>query len=219
MKKRNRKHNKFEGLPGRSLLSLWFHEYRNTEDQVDKRYYRNMLGRKLSILAQGKVKSYDWAPNQGDLLGAAFEGLAAAIQTFDNTKCDNFYYWAELHIKTKFGREKYSEKKWTDKAQGWEVVQQQYEDSDYLEETIPDGSLNPEEELLRRELWDVMLGCFDNVSKEILLATLGINRDSPESVRQIAKKLGISRNKVVRIQKEALVKVNKLYHAYANMAA
>ena len=220
MKKRKVSYKEVDGLPGRSQLNLWFHEYRNTNNYVDKRYYKNMLGRKLSVLAQDCVRPYHWANNQGDLLGAAFEGLAVAIQSFDNTKCDNFYFWANLCIKTKFGREKYSEKKWKDNTQGWEVVQKSnIEDVDFPEETIPDNSLDPEENLLRQELWDVIMKQLDNNSKEILFSTLGLQKDKPDSIRQIAKRLGISRNKATRMQRDVMLRVTKVYSTYANMAA
>ena len=203
-------------LPGKTEISAWFNELNTATDPRTKRYYRNLLGRKLSTLAQMQARRFSWASNQDDILSAGYEGLAMAIHTFDVSKCNNFYFWAKYYIPVKIGREKYAEQKWLECF--GEGSGEEYDETGEVivaEDSTEDEALNPEEHMIEKEFWELALNGLDQTSKCIFENMFGLGSSKESTLREMCERLNISRNKLARRQREIRRYVKSLYLSYA----
>jgi len=91
------------------------------------------------------------------------------------------------------------------------------EENNALDETLQDGKMaSPEDLLGTDEELDKALRLLNKIEPreaEVLMLRFGLNGQKPLTLKQIGKKLGLTRERVRQIQKNALKKLNELMTA------
>ncbi len=186
--------------------------YLEKSSQGDLEARNILVERNLRLVAHILKKYYSSASDQDDLISIGTIGLIKAISTFDGSKGARLATYAGRCIQNEILMYFRSQKK----SAGDISL------SDYLESGSEGGLsvmdvLASEEDLFEeahiRSETRKLLRLFPNVltqrEQEIISLRYGLKNQTPLPQREVAKRLGISRSYVSRIEKKALEKLRE----------
>lgn len=174
-----------------------------------------LIEHNLRLVAHIIKKYYSQNKDQDDLISIGTIGLIKAVSTFDYTKGNRFATYASKCVENEILMHFRSLKKTsgdlhfdspidTDKDGNQLTLMDIVAD----EESVPDKI----ELLIRSEqLYRFVKEALDKREAEIIVLRYGLFNSYPLTQREVAKKLGISRSYVSRIEKKALEKLKKCY--------
>lgn len=196
---------RFKGIDNTSITVMLRDYELETDDKKKKKIRKNLLS-KLSFLPQQYGKHYDWAENKDDILQAARIGLLNSLRTFKWRENDNFIYWSDRSIKKEIGREKYRWKQWIEMQEELPPIEDE-----------PDLSPNPEEAVSdkeRMEILSFLLTMLGEKERLVLEMALGIEDGKPKSIREIARKIGVSHECARVVLNKTSEKMQMMYQEY-----
>ena len=179
---------------------------------------RNILiSRNLRLVAHIMKKYYAQMADQEDLISIGTIGLIKGISTFDTSKGARLATYAARCVENEILMYFRSQKK----------SSQDVSLSDYIE-TSSDGTalslmdvVSADEDLLEQankrqmlqRLCRVLDTCLTEQERQVILLRYGLAGNSPHRQREVAKRIGISRSYVSRIEKRALEKLREALEA------
>lgn len=156
-------------------------------------------------------------PEQEELISIGTVGLVKAVDSFDNSKGARFATYASRCIENEILMSFRSQKKRADQIYMGEPIETDGDGNQLtLMDIIDDGTDLPElvDTLIQsKQLYQYLEQCLDPRESEILVHRYGLYGHPPMTQREVAKKLNISRSYVSRLEKHAIEKLRKKYHA------
>ena len=174
-----------------------------------------LIEHNLRLVAHIIKKYYSKSREQEELISIGTVGLIKAVSTYDYTKGNKFATYASKCIENEILMYFRSQKK----SAGDLYIDAPIEtDKDgntlSLVDTIADnGNLVDDVELIikSRQLYRFIDKCLDKRELEIITHRYGLFGKIPLTQKEVAKRLGISRSYVSRIEKKALATLKKMY--------
>ncbi len=174
-----------------------------------------LIEHNLRLVAHIVKKYHSSTEDQEELVSIGTFGLMKAVDTFDHTKGARFSTYASRCVENEvlmyFRAQKkhlsdisMNEPTMTDKDGNTLTLMDTLEDGTDLEEQV---DLSIHTDLLYRFLGE----CMEERELEILTHRYGLYGNVPLTQREVAKKLGISRSYVSRLEKKALQKLKEKY--------
>lgn len=174
-----------------------------------------LIEHNLRLVAHIVKKYYSNSNEQEDLISIGTIGLIKAVSTFDYTKGTRFATYGSkcveneilMHFRTlkkSAGDIYFDEPIDTDKDGNqltlMDIISEDIEIIDKIDISIKSG-----------QLYSFLPKCLDEREREIITLRYGLYGETPLTQREIAKKFGISRSYVSRIEKKALEKLKKCF--------
>jgi len=187
--------------------------YLRLSSQGDLEARNVLIARNLRLVAHIMKKYYANAADQEDLISIGTIGLIKGITTFDQEKGARLATYAARCVENEILMYFRSQRK----------SSQDVSLSDYIE-TGNDGAalslmdvVSQDEDLLERvatrqmsrQLYSAMDRCLTEQEKLVLTLRFGLGGERPSRQREVAKRCGISRSYVSRIEKRALEKLRQ----------
>ena len=188
--------------------------YLRLSSQGDLEARNILIARNLRLVAHIMKKYYANAADQEDLISIGTIGLIKGITTFDQEKGARLATYAARCVENEILMYFRSQRK----------SSQDVSLSDYIE-TGNDGAAlslmdvvsQEEDDLLEqvatrqmsRQLYTAMDRCLTEQEKQVLILRFGLGGEKPSRQREVAKRCGISRSYVSRIEKRALEKLRQ----------
>jgi len=162
------------------------------------------------------VKKYTPSPaEQDELISIGTIGLIKAVSTFDHTKGARFATYASRCIENEILMNFRSAKKSAGDVYINEPVETDKDGNALTLMDLIDDGIDIHEQvdtLIRsRQLYKFLGKCLDKRETEIIVCRYGLYGTQPHTQNETAKKLGISRSYVSRIEKKAVEKLRKMY--------
>lgn len=205
------------------MLSL--RTFKNPLSQEEEKYYLLkykegdlsakdvLIERNLRLVAH-IVKKYNQGRDIEDLISIGTIGLIKAVNTFDSSK-GRLATYASKCIENELLMMIRSEKKKSKEVSLHEPIGTDKEGNEIsLLDIIESNDVDIVDSMLQKKNINKLYELIDTVlterEKEIILSRYGLNHEKEITQREIAKKLGISRSYVSRIEKKAIktLKVN-----------
>jgi RNA polymerase sporulation-specific sigma factor len=172
-----------------------------------------LIERNLRLVAH-IVKKYNQGRDIEDLISIGTIGLIKAVNTFDSSK-GRLATYASKCIENELLMMSRSEKKKSKEVSLHEPIGTDKEGNEIsLLDIIESNDVDIVDSMLQKKNINKLYELIDTVlterEKEIILSRYGLNHEKEITQREIAKKLGISRSYVSRIEKKAIktLKVN-----------
>lgn len=172
-----------------------------------------LIERNLRLVAH-IVKKYNQGRDIEDLISIGTIGLIKAVNTFDSSK-GRLATYASKCIENELLMMIRSEKKKSKEVSLHEPIGTDKEGNEIsLLDIIESNDVDIVDSMLQKKNINKLYELIDTVlterEKEIILSRYGLNHEKEITQREIAKKLGISRSYVSRIEKKAIktLKVN-----------
>ncbi len=174
-----------------------------------------LIEHNLRLVAHIVKKYYSNSNEQEDLISIGTIGLIKAVSTFDYTKGTRFATYGSkcveneilMHFRTlkkSAGDIYFDEPIDTDKDGNqltlMDIISEDIEIIDKIDISIKSG-----------QLYSFLPKCLDEREREIITLRYGLYGETPLTQREIAKKFGISRSYVSRIEKKALEKLKECF--------
>lgn len=174
-----------------------------------------LIEHNLRLVAHIVKKYYSNSNEQEDLISIGTIGLIKAVSTFDYTKGTRFATYGSkcveneilMHFRTlkkSAGDIYFDEPIDTDKDGNqltlMDIISEDIEIIDKIDISIKSG-----------QLYSFLPKCLDEREREIITFRYGLYGETPLTQREIAKKFGISRSYVSRIEKKALEKLKECF--------
>ena len=174
-----------------------------------------LIEHNLRLVAHIVKKYYSNSNEQEDLISIGTIGLIKAVSTFDYTKGTRFATYGSkcveneilMHFRTlkkSAGDIYFDEPIDTDKVGNqltlMDIISEDIEIIDKIDISIKSG-----------QLYSFLPKCLDEREREIITLRYGLYGETPLTQREIAKKFGISRSYVSRIEKKALEKLKECF--------
>ncbi len=181
----------------------------------DKEAKNKLIEHNLRLVAH-IIKKYTASnSDQDELISIGTIGLIKAVSTFDYTKGARFATYASRCIENEIlmnfralkkttGDVYINEPIETDKDGNTLTLMDLMEDGDNIDDRV--------DLLIRsRQLYKFIDDCLDKRELEIIVYRYGLYGTHPHTQSEVAKKLGISRSYVSRLEKKAIGKLKKMY--------
>lgn len=183
--------------------------------QGDKSARSELIEHNLRLVAHIVKKYAQTAAEQDELISIGTIGLIKAVSTFDYKKGAKFATYASRCIENEILMNfRASKKSSGDIYLGEPVETDKDGNSMTLIDLIDDGvDIHEQVELNIRskQLYSFLGKCLDERELEIIIYRYGLYSGSPHTQNETAKKLGISRSYVSRIEKKAISKLKEMY--------
>ena len=174
-----------------------------------------LVNHNMRLVAHIIKKYYSNYSDQDDIISIGTIGLIKAINTFDYTRGPRLATYASRCIENEIFMHFRSKKKSAVEISMDEPIDTDSEgnpltftDIIYSDETVfDDVDLKMKSEMLYKYLENIK----DERNKNILIMRYGLYDTEPMTQREIAKKLGISRSYVSRIEKKSIDELKKLF--------
>ena len=175
---------------------------------------RNVLiERNLRLVAHIMKKYYSQSADQEDLLSIGTIGLIKGISTFDPSKGARLATYAARCVENEILMYFRSRKKLQGEVSLSDSIETDQDGNDLMlmdvvgvDDTMLSDLQDREDSVLVRRL---VRECLTDREREIVTLRYGLGGRMPRTQREIAKKLGISRSYVSRIEKRALEKLEE----------
>lgn len=160
------------------------------------------------------VKKYNNAGEADDLISVGSIGLIKGIETFEPDKGCQLTTYAAKCIENEILMYIRSNKKHRQAVSLYEAVGTDKEGNDIaLMDVIPqqgDSFVGIENSLVMEKVKEIMDEYLTDVEHDVISLRYGIEDNTAYTQSQVAKKLGISRSYVSRIEKRAIAKIAKI---------
>ena len=181
----------------------------------DKDAKNQLIEHNLRLVAH-IVKKYTSSPaDQDELISIGTIGLIKAVSTFDYTKGARFATYASRCIENEILMNFRAAKKTAGDVYINEPVETDKDGNALTLMDLIDDGVDIHEQvdnLIRsRQLYKFLGKCLDKRETEIIICRYGLYGTPPHTQSETAKKLGISRSYVSRIEKKAIEKLRKMY--------
>ena len=166
--------------------------------------------------AQHITKKYGMPqPEQEELISIGTIGLVKAVDSFDYAKGARFATYASRCIENEILMNFRSQKKHADQIYMGEPIETDGDGNQLtLMDIIDDGTDLPElvDTLIQsKQLYAYLKTVLEPREVEILVQRYGLYGSTPMTQREVAKKLGISRSYISRLEKHAIEKLRQAY--------
>ncbi|MCM1530083.1 MAG: RNA polymerase sporulation sigma factor SigK [Alistipes sp.] len=186
-------------------------------EQGDREARNELIEHNLRLVAHIVKKYAPAASEQEELISIGTIGLIKAVSTFDYKKGAKFATYGSRCIENEILMTFRAAKKSAGDIYLSDVVEADKNGGGMtLLETIDDGKdIHEQVELLIRskQLYGFLEECLDERELEIMVYRYGLYSGTPHTQSETAKKLGISRSYVSRIEKKALNKLKSRYES------
>lgn len=181
----------------------------------DKTAKNKLIEHNLRLVAH-IIKKYNTpASEQDEMISIGTIGLIKAVSTFDYTKGARFATYASRCIENEILMNFRSMKKTAGDVYINEPVETDKDGNTLtLMDLLDDGNdINEQVDLLIRSkhLYAFLEKCLDKREFDIITERYGLYGRTPHTQNEVAKRLGISRSYVSRLEKKALGKLKKMY--------
>ena len=170
----------------------------------------------MRLVAHIIKKYYAAACDQEDLISIGTVGLIKAVSTFNTEKGIRFATYASRCIENEILMSFRVQKKLADTVYMGDTLETDKDGNQLtLLDVIDDGSNLDEivdKRMQTRQLYSYVEELPDQREKEILVARYGLYGTVPLTQREIARKMGISRSYVSRLEKRAISALRKRYN-------
>lgn len=187
----------------------YFEKYKNG----DRNAYDILVKHNLRLVAH-IVKKYNNAGEADDLISVGSIGLIKGIETFEPSKGCQLTTYAAKCIENEILMYIRSNKKHRQAVSLFESVGTDKEGNDIaLMDVIPqptDTFIGIENSLVLEKVKEIMDEHLTDMEHEVVSMRYGIDGNTAYTQSQVAKKLGISRSYVSRIEKRAIGKIAKI---------
>lgn len=178
-----------------------------------------LIERNLRLVAHIVKKYPNYSKDSEDLISIGTIGLVKAIMTFKCGKGTKLATYAARCIENEILMSFRSGKKYQNDLYLQDTVGIDKDGNEVtLQDKVADDSSSVDEQvgqrLLIRNMYERMKKALNNREREIIELRYGIKTGEEVTQREIAKKMGISRSYVSRIEKKALTKLNKAMEDY-----
>ncbi|MBQ8967450.1 RNA polymerase sporulation sigma factor SigK [Ruminococcus sp.] len=179
----------------------------------DKSAREKLIRHNLRLVAHIIKKYYAASSDQDDLISIGTIGLIKAVQTFDYTKGTRFATYGSRCVENEILMHFRSLKKSAGDVSIEEPAQSDKDGNSLsLMDLLTDGEdLGDRIELLvqAEQVYKDLDKCLDDREREVIVKRYGLFGTTALTQREAAKKLGISRSYVSRIEKRALEKLRE----------
>lgn len=181
----------------------------------DRDAKNKLIEHNLRLVAHIVKKYAQTAAEQDELISVGTIGLIKAVSSFDYTKGAKFATYASRCIENEILMNYRAAKKSAGDIYINEPVETDKDGNTMtLIDLIDDGvDIHEQVELIIRskQLYGFLEECLDKRETDIIIYRYGLYDSSPHTQSETAKKLGISRSYVSRIEKKAIQKLKKMY--------
>lgn len=173
-----------------------------------------LIERNLRLVAHIVKKYPNYNKDSEDLISIGTIGLVKAIMTFKSGKGTKLATYAARCIENEILMSLRSSKKYQNDLYLQDTVGIDKDGNEVtLQDKVADESDNIDDQvgqkILIKNMYDKMQSVLKQREREIIELRYGIRTGEEITQREIAKKMGISRSYVSRIEKKALTKMNK----------
>ena len=182
-------------------------------EKGDRDARSTLIEHNLRLVAHIIKKYYAGAKEQEDLISIGTIGLIKAVDTFDYTKSHRLATYASRCIENEILMYFRSRKKLQGEVSLSDSIETDQDGNDLMlmdvvgvDDTMLSDLQDREDSVLVRRL---VRECLTDREREIVTLRYGLGGRMPRTQREIAKKLGISRSYVSRIEKRALEKLEE----------
>ena len=183
--------------------------------QGDKEAKNKLILHNMRLVAHIIKKYYAGSCDQDDLISIGTVGLIKAVSTFDYEKGIKFATYASRCIENEILMSFRAQKKQADTVFMGDALETDKDGNQLtLMDIIDDGSDLDElvdNRMQTQLLYKYVSELTEPREREILIARYGLYGTIPLTQREIAKKLGISRSYVSRLEKRALSSLRRKY--------
>lgn len=174
-----------------------------------------LIEHNLRLVAHIIKKYYSNMKEQDELISIGTIGLIKAVSTFDYSKGNRFATYASRCIENEILMHFRSKKKSSFEIYIDEPIETDKDGNQLtLSDILGDGEDIVEKvdlSIRSAQLYKFIDSCLDSRELEVIKMRYGLYGQMPLTQREIAKKLGISRSYVSRIEKRALTSLKKMY--------
>ncbi|MGN0629968.1 MAG: RNA polymerase sporulation sigma factor SigK [Ruminococcus sp.] len=182
----------------------------------DKEAKNKLILHNMRLVAHIIKKYYASSCDQDDLISIGTVGLIKAVSTFDTEKGIKFATYASRCIENEILMSFRTQKKLADTVYMGDALETDKDGNQLtLSDIIDDGCDLGEIVDMRmqtRQLYRYVSELQEPREREILIARYGLYGTMPLTQREIARKMGISRSYVSRLEKRALASLRKRYN-------
>lgn len=209
-------HVEESGTFRRPLSSEEEKKYFRMMAEGDKEAKNKLILHNMRLVAHIIKKYYAAACDQEDLISIGTVGLIKAVSTFNTEKGIRFATYASRCIENEILMSFRVQKKLADTVYMGDTLETDKDGNQLtLLDVIDDGSNLDEivdKRMQTRQLYSYVEELPDQREKEILVARYGLYGTVPLTQREIARKMGISRSYVSRLEKRAISALRKRYN-------
>lgn len=176
-----------------------------------------LIEHNLRLVAHVVKKYYTSANSQDELISIGTIGLIKAVSTFDYTKGNRFASYASRCIENEILMTFRSQKKLSSEVSIYEPIDTDKDGNQLtLIDVIEDGvnvETTVENNIRAKQLDTLINNILNEREKEIISMRYGLKNGKEMPQREVAKKLGISRSYVSRLEKKILEKLRRAYES------
>ncbi len=174
----------------------------------DEEARQKLILHNLRLVSHMVRKYYSTAKNQEDLVSIGTIGLIKAVDSFNIRNGAKFATYAAKCIQNEILMFFRSQKKLTSEVSIHETIDVDRDGNPLTYIDVVCSEEDIAEEVDRKLTTDKMLACVDRLltprERQIIMMRYGLGGIAPQTQREIASSLGISRSYVSRIEKSAL---------------